>query len=138
MLMSFDLTNERVAPVRSLPAGSKFGIGCLRKVYGRPCVAARTYDFLKGTETEEMWLLERGGWLGRERWHRRFYVTGQHHEPVFTCGHHSVVRTFSYVETTEPLRVDNDKKKAAGKTTFLGQMLTSIFNGLSIMTATID
>ncbi|KAF0931429.1 hypothetical protein E2562_004556 [Oryza meyeriana var. granulata] len=78
MLMSFDLTNERVAPVRSLPApGSKFGISCLRKVYGRPCVAARTYVFLKGTETEEMWLLERGGWLGRERWHRRFYVTGQ-------------------------------------------------------------
>uniref|UniRef100_A0A0E0LWB5 F-box domain-containing protein n=1 Tax=Oryza punctata TaxID=4537 RepID=A0A0E0LWB5_ORYPU len=156
-LMSFDLTDERVVPITSLPAAANnLNAGCLRK---------------------EMWLLERNGRQSLERWYCRFYLTtrrcmevqqvvgphftqGEHilahhygslyvhrcvssamrpqcsvaqmhehwpyHEPMFTCGHQSDIRAFSYIETTEPLSVYQ-----CNKTTFLGQMLTSIFNDLS-------
>ncbi|KAF0909144.1 hypothetical protein E2562_031646 [Oryza meyeriana var. granulata] len=70
MLRSFDLTNERLEPVRSLPAAAnKFFVGCLRKVHGRLCVGVHIRDYENNTEIDEMWLLEREGWRCR------FYLT---------------------------------------------------------------
>lgn len=52
-----------------------------------------------------------------------------YHEPMFTCGHASNIRAFSYIETTEPLNVyqcnggskigsvvNNDEEMATGMT----------------------
>lgn len=58
-LMSFDLTDERVATITSLPVAAKnLNAGCLRKARGRLCVGNRIHhDYQNNTEIDVCILL---------------------------------------------------------------------------------